>query len=281
MKDSRLSKAVRELWGDAAGADEIGFVPWPLIQVALPASSQKALLWEPPANGRLSLKIMSPHGLPYGRIPRLLIVYVTSECVRTGSRTVELGSLSAFFRRLGLAVTGGRNGTIGRVKDQIVRLFTSAIYVEWADRERREVVGPLGISAGIRIWTADTFEGRLLIPSSIELSEAFAEWVRRVPVPVRMRALQALRAPIALDLYMWLAWKAAAVKAPVAVPWGLLHRQVGTEITRERRFREVVLGHLRTIVRLYPDLRIEATPAALVVKPSRPHVARRPGSGRR
>jgi hypothetical protein len=277
MESLKLAVAAQEIWAAGDSNDDLGFVPWPLVQVSLPASKQPGLLWEPPSNGRLSLKIMSPQGLPYGRIPRLLIVYVTSECVRTGSRTIELGhSMSAFFKRLGLAVTGGRNGTVGRVKTQVLRLFTSALYVEWDDETKKEIVGPLGIGAGIRLWKADTFDGRLLIPSSVELGEEFAEWARRSPVPVRMRALHALRAPVALDLYMWLAWKAATVRAPVPVPWCLLHRQVGTEIKRERRFREVVLGHLKKIVGLYPDLRIEATPSALIVKPSHPHVALRP-----
>jgi len=76
-----------------------------------------------------------------------------------------------------------RNGTVGRVKTQVLRLFTSAIYVEWDDEEKKEIVGPLGIGAGIRLWRADKFDGRLLIPSSVELGEEFADWARRSPYP--------------------------------------------------------------------------------------------------
>ena len=47
-------------------------------------------------------------GVPFGAIARLILIYLQSEALRTGSRDVELGnSLRAFLGRLGISV-GGR-----------------------------------------------------------------------------------------------------------------------------------------------------------------------------
>lgn len=77
-------------------------------------------------NGAFTLSMQSPSriGLPYGSIPRLLLAWVTTEAIRTKSRELELGfSLTSFMADLGLTATGGANGSITRLKDQIRRLF--------------------------------------------------------------------------------------------------------------------------------------------------------------
>jgi Plasmid encoded RepA protein len=61
-----------------------------------------------------------PVGVPYGAIARLILIYLQSEALRTGSREVELGgSLRAFLKRLSISV-GGKTAKI--VKDQADRL---------------------------------------------------------------------------------------------------------------------------------------------------------------
>ena len=63
-------------------------------------------------------------GLPYGSIPRLLLAWVTTEAVRTKERDLILGeSLSEFMRKLDLVPTGGRWGSITRLREQMRRLF--------------------------------------------------------------------------------------------------------------------------------------------------------------
>ena len=67
-------------------------------------------------------------GLPFGAYPRLLLAWLTSEVVKTKSPTLVLGpTLSGFMNELGLLPTGGRWGTIGRLRDQMRRLFSSSI----------------------------------------------------------------------------------------------------------------------------------------------------------
>src|SRR3954469_14783612 len=59
-------------------------------------------------------------GVPFGAIARLILIYLQSEALRTGSRDVELGgSLRAFLGRLGIPV-GGK--TIKLVREQAERI---------------------------------------------------------------------------------------------------------------------------------------------------------------
>src|SRR3954464_4081381 len=59
-------------------------------------------------------------GVPFGAIARLILIYLQSEALRTGSRDVELGgSLRAFLGRLGISV-GGK--TTRLVREQAERI---------------------------------------------------------------------------------------------------------------------------------------------------------------
>ena len=49
--------------------------------------------------------------LPYGTRPRLVMVHISSEAVRTKSRTIEVGeSVYEFLKRLGIDTNGGQRG---------------------------------------------------------------------------------------------------------------------------------------------------------------------------
>lgn len=85
-------------------------------------------------NGAYTLSMLAPSriGLPYGSIPRLLIGYLTTEAVQQKQREIVLGtSLSRFMSELGLAATGGRWGSIPRLRDQVTRLMACSISCTW------------------------------------------------------------------------------------------------------------------------------------------------------
>ena len=53
-------------------------------------------------------------GVPFGAIARLILIYLQSEALRTGSRDVELGgSLRAFLKRLGRSRWAARRAALG------------------------------------------------------------------------------------------------------------------------------------------------------------------------
>ena len=70
-------------------------------------------------------------GVPFGAIARLILIYLQSEALRTGSRDVELGgSLRAFLGRLGISV-GGKTTRLVREQAELLDGNQWGV-VEWA-----------------------------------------------------------------------------------------------------------------------------------------------------
>ena len=104
-----------------------------LVQTTLPHSRREELSFVR-SNGRLHVSVTAHPllGLPYGRYPRLLLAWITTEAVRTRDRHLRLGpSLSRFMARLGLTPSGGSNGPISRLREQMQRLFSATIAFTW------------------------------------------------------------------------------------------------------------------------------------------------------
>jgi len=113
----------------AQEAGALGFMARAMVQATLP-HRQVAGNEFSRSNGNYTLSILAPSavGLPYGSIPRLLLAWISTEAVKTQSREIELGdSLSGFMRQLDMVPTGGRWGSVTRLKQQTKRLFASTI----------------------------------------------------------------------------------------------------------------------------------------------------------
>ncbi len=127
-------------------------------------------------NGDFTLSLMSPThiGLPFGSIPRLLVAWVTTEAVRTKQRELILGdSLSEFMRALDLVPTGGRWGTITRLKEQMARLFASSVTCSYADGKRFAFQSVQVVDRASLWWDPKTPEQSTLWQSAIVLGEHF------------------------------------------------------------------------------------------------------------
>ena len=118
----------------ALDAGALGFMAKFLVQTTLPHREQPGTQYVR-TDGNLTLRIsdVGGTGLPYGSYPRLILIWMTTEAVRTANRELELGSsLSSFMAQLGLQATGGHWGTIPRFRDQMQRLIGAAISTRWS-----------------------------------------------------------------------------------------------------------------------------------------------------
>lgn len=237
-------------------------------------------------NGLFTLRIMSPSdiGLPYGTIPRILLSWLTTEAVRTKSPILELGpSLSAFMAELGLAPTGGRWGSITRLKDQTERLFSCMVSCRYHD-EAGGVTGGAGLTIAkeYKLWWNPKSPAQIpLWRSTVTLSTDFFEEIVERPVPIDMRALKALkRSPMALDVYCWLTYRMFYLRKPTEIPWLALQTQFGADYATSTQglinFKWNFLKHLRAVQVIYPEARVEDGDRGLLLKPSKPHVAQLP-----
>ena len=259
-------------------AGELGFTARLLAQTTLPHSDPGDVRAYERSNGAVRLYVQPgpDKGVPYGAYPRLLLAWITTEAVRTKSRRLVLGeSLSGFMYQIGLTPSGGRWGTITRLRDQMERLLAARIVAVYEDatvthRESMEV------AQGTTLWwDPKKPEQTALWESSLTLTERFYSEIVRYPVPIDMRVLRAIKqSPLALDLYAWLTYRVSRLNRPLALSWAQLHDQFGADYAEPKGFAREARKHLRRLRLLWPELEFETPRGRLVLLPSEPHVPR-------
>lgn len=283
MNQSHIDKFITQALAleaeEAKKAGMLGFVARALTMATLPHKAVPGCEFAR-QNGLYTLSILAPSkvGLPYGSIPRLLLSWVTTEAVRTHSPVLELGpSLSDFMAELGYTPTGGEKGDITRLRNQMVRLFSSSISCTYSDKSL-ETGKNFNIADDYRLWWNPKTPDQLpLWQSTVTLGHRFFEEIIEKPVPVDLRALKILkRSPMALDIYCWLTHRMFYLKKPIEIPWAGLQLQFGADYARERDFKAAFLQHLRSVVVVYPDAKVVQGERGLIMKPSKPHVAKIP-----
>lgn len=259
---------------EAQRAGALGYMARIMVQATLPHRNPKTQVFQR-HNGPFTLSLMSPEGVPFGRYPRLLLAWITTDAVRTKEPVLHLGdNLSGFMAQLGLTPTGGRWGTITRLRHQVQRLFSSTVTATLDGEEDGEwaYVGVQVASKANLWWDPKNPEQLALYGSTVTLTQEFFEAITTRPVPIDMRALKALRSPMALDLYAWLTWRMSYLRKTTEIPWPALALQFGSAYKRPRAFKEAVLHHLKTVLVLYPNARVAEGLSGLVLKPSPTHV---------
>ncbi len=267
----------------AVDAGALGFMAKFLVQTTLPHREQTGTQYVR-TDGNITLRIsdVAGFGLPYGSYPRLILIWITTEAVRTANRELELGSsLSSFMAQLGLQATGGHWGTVPRFRNQMQRLVGSAISTRWSLDH-----GDQHHSAGENLllaerfnfwWTPQRLETRRSTKSSVTLTANFFEQLLAAPVPLDLRAVKALkRSPLALDLYAWATRRVSYLSRPTLITWESLRRSFGAGYadTPQGRacFRAKAVEAFRRIVMVYPELKIEDHENGLLLRPSDPHI---------
>jgi hypothetical protein len=285
---TRSSRAQLRLFGvaaevaeaEAAAAGALGFQARAVVLATLPYSDPKRGEFSR-TNGGYRLTLLAPRevGLPYGRYPRLLLAWLATEAVRTGSPRLHLGpSLTGFLGELGLVPTGGRHGTIPRLLDQMRRLFVCTFHCSYEARRGGET-----FARDRKFSIADASDlvlrqqpGAAAWRSDVVLNPIFFRELLDAPVPIDLRVLRALRSPLAIDIYCWLTHRFSYLTRSTEVPWEALHVQFGIQRQRLCDFRKDFLAKLRPVLRLYPAARVRRTPAGLELRPSRPSIRKLP-----
>jgi len=268
---------------EAQEAGKLGFMARGLVQATMPHSKTLETHHERTnGNYRLVMTASDPQvGLPYGTIPRLMLAWIATEVVRTKEQRLILGdSLSHFMRQLDMAPTGGRWGSITRLKDQSRRLFGALIQCSYSSKEREAAERFLLVEKQDLWWSSASPKQAGIMDSYVVLSNRFYEEILNNPVPIDMRALKALkRSPLALDIYCWLTYRLSYLKRPARIPWGALQAQFGSGYAYnpqgKAEFKRAFIRQLVKVSGVYSDAKVEAERGHLVLKPSRPHIPKR------
>jgi hypothetical protein len=274
----RRVEVAHELMSELPSNEDLSFLHSGLCQTCLPHSrpAENHAIWQR-KSGRFSLTVQPGTfdtgngseyvGVPYGPKARLILIHLQTEGMK--SRTVNLGaSFSAFMRSLGLAVTGGKRGTIGAVREQSLRIAQCRFNMQWFGKPGagpQHVVANTQIVDRLELWSSD----RQGWCETVELSEKFHAHLREHAVPLDRRGLAHLSAnSLGLDLYALFAYRLPRLEREVHLRWAVLLEQIGaaekTTNTLAQRIREV----MPDVLTAYPHAKVEVTPHGLMLKPS-------------
>ena len=223
--------------------------------------------------------------LPFGTNPRLILAWVCTEVVRTGSRDIVLGrSLSEFMRKLGIASTNGR--TQARLRNQMMRLFSCSVSLAYIAPDHKATAAALIADTTDFWWNPKHPDQTGLWESKVRLSESFFNEIVSHPVPLDLTTLKALkRSSLGLDLYLWLVYRIFTLRAPQRLTWKQVYRQFGAHPAKAsdnqtvQNFRLKVLRELKKIKLAWPDLNYSTARGVLILLPSVPHISPTPGPG--
>ena len=223
--------------------------------------------------------------LPFGTNPRLILAWVCTEAVRTGSRDIVLGrSLSEFMRKLGISSTDGRGQA--RLRNQMKRLFGCSVTLIYEDAQIDVTASSFIADHSVFWWNERKPGDSSVWNSKVRLSESFFNEIVSHPVPLDLTTLKALkRSPLGLDLYLWLVYRTFALRAPQRLSWRQMYRQFGSDPAKAsnkftvRSFREKVLRELKKIKLAWPDLNYTTARGVLILLPSVPHISPAPEPG--
>jgi hypothetical protein len=283
MNNENLNKLITEALAiearNAKEAGTLGYMARALVQATMPHKQVKGNEFTR-QNGTFILSILSPSkvGLPYGSIPRLLIAWLTTEAVLTKNRSLCLGNtLSSFMRELGLIPTGGRLGSITRLREQTKRLFTSSISCSYETQVSEGEKGFRIADSHDLWWSPKSPDQFTFFDSTVTLSEAFFNEIVNFPVPIDLRVLQTLkRSPLALDIYCWLTYRMSYLKINSVIPWEVLQLQFGSDYAQtdlgKRSFKRAFLRELKKVTLVYTNAKIEENSKSLILKPGSPHI---------
>jgi hypothetical protein len=276
--------------------DEIIYMHAAMCMMGLPRSSQKERVWTS-TNGAYSMRlsagaVMTAPGqwtelpLPQGVYARLVLADISTYAVRHKTRQVALeSSASAYMRRLGLFVNGGKRGTYTGFKREALAL--AAADVKIARHSGEVVLGGGGTTLqwnappieAFHAWKVDDGGQQALWPGELLLSEKFYESLREHAVPLDMRAyLPLAHSALAMDIYTWLAHRLYDLKQPLRLTAAQLHNQFGGYAEVKASWKNFQ-KRLREVQKAYPQLKVSVSPGrrgveggALTLYPSPPPV---------
>jgi hypothetical protein len=225
---------------------------------------------------------MAVLGVPYGSLPRLVLIHIMTEAVRARTRHIVLGSsFTDWMRRMGFrSISYGPRGSATLIRQQLDRLLACEWMIRWDNQNDRgdqeyavkevkltnEYAGVNGRNGG--------FSREIL------LTEGFFEHLREHAVPLDENAVRQLRdSATSLDLYTWLSYRLPRVSKnrPALLSWNQLAVHFGNNGNNIRKFRQTIRDSWeRQVSAVYPEAKAEFDTTAIRLYASPAPLQRRP-----
>jgi hypothetical protein len=267
----------------SGGSGDPQFLHAVLCQLGLPRNPTASRTFER-SSGRASLSLQAgrmfdglkwvDQPLPSGTRPRLVLINLCSEAVRTRSSTVDIGgSVREFLRRLNIDAGGE---SMAQFRRQMLALSSCHMTLAMMTPKGPAQVDAKPIDA-FQAWHTNEEGQQTLWPGHIRLTGKFFDSLLEHAVPLQPEAIGQLQnSAFALDVYSWLAHRLCRVneRNGITVSWAALKGQFGQEYADTKNFKRKFLGALRKATSAYQEARIESVTGGLKLLPSPPPVRR-------
>ena len=219
------------------------------------------------------------YGVPYGSRARLILLYLQTQALRKNCREVELGSsMYDWLQRMGIAI-GGRS--YREVKEQAARISACSLRFSWEGEteggKRYSGFKKDSIVEGGIVFHSDADPRQpSLWEDTVVISQTFFDALRKHPVPIWEPAIRQIsNQSMAIDTYVWLAYRLRALQKAKTIPWSDVQNQFGPQFSRLRKFRESFLQVLKNVLLVYPEAKVDVDDHGVILYPSPPAVPER------
>lgn len=212
-------------------------------------------------------------GVPYGSVARLILLYLQTEAIRTSNPEIELGrSMHAWLSRMGIP-GGGKNYKLVSEQSRRISACRLTFLTEVPGAEFRQ--NGAFVQNAITLTAPTDTRQKTLWQDRVRLDDGFWRSLREHPVPVREEAVRAIGArSLALDVYIWLAYRLHSLTRPTPVTWTALHGQFGAGFKAVRQLKPTFREALTLALAVYPEARVDLDAAGVMLHPSAPAVPR-------
>jgi hypothetical protein len=209
--------------------------------------------------------------IPYGVMPRLALVWVSTYAVRNKEREIRIGDSAAeFLSLMGLDDQGARYTTL---RKQMHALAACRLQLGFKGRTYN----------GQPVEQFDAWLGnrdsrqRALWPGTMILSEGYFGSLIESAVPLDNRALMALKgSSLTLDIYAWLAHRLHRIEGRgVTLHWKSLREQFAQEYKGkdpDKDFKKEFLPALKKVLAVYPQAKVKPVTGGVLLLGSPPPI---------
>ena len=193
--------------------------------------------------------------IPYGPKPRLALIHINGEAIRTQNPQIEIGrSCADFLRRIGLPDQDGR--TYGLFKKQMMALAATELSLGFTTHNEAVTINARPIKE-FRAWISNNDHQTSLWPGELSLSRDYFDSLLAHAVPLDPRAIGALsHSALALDVYAFFARRLHELEKAVRVPFVSFKEQFGQEYANDKDFKKEFLSTMKQVMAVYPDAKI-------------------------
>lgn len=209
-------------------------------------------------------------GVPYGSRARLILLYLQTQAMKNKSREIELGAcLTSWMQKMNIS-KGGKS--YADVREQADRIARCRLSFQFKQGSMSGLINQHILDQAV--FTHDPESPNTRFAETVTLSEGYYQQLKKHPIPVEDAAIRQIsNNSMAIDVYIWLAYRLHALNQPTKITWKSLHLQFGSGYGRLDNFKLRFKESLALALAVYPDASISDEQFGIVLNPSRPPIA--------